>query len=182
MCANRSRAVDHRLSSCRTTLVLLRRRAAVQLRASRSWLPERVSPPFGEPLSHLVDLLGPQAVGRELGVRIEVDDRQHAGETLEDRSRPASLLTASSCPSSRKRPPNPPNRRPDAIPAALRRTAPAPMTSTNHFQQRPEQPEYPDPPVTRRFEPELADIHTCQRDAPGNRMPGSRAVLRLDFG
>jgi hypothetical protein len=50
------------------------------LRASRTRRAQQFGPPSGEALSHLLDLLGSQAVSRELGVRIDVDDCEHVGE------------------------------------------------------------------------------------------------------
>jgi hypothetical protein len=55
------------LSSGRTMLVPPRRKPSCTLRDSRAGLTEQFEPQLREPLSHLLDQLGWQAVRRELG-------------------------------------------------------------------------------------------------------------------
>lgn len=58
----------------------LANRLSCTLRAVRTWLLEQFGSPVGEPHSHLLDLLVLQPVGRELAIRIDVDDCEHVGE------------------------------------------------------------------------------------------------------
>ena len=58
-------------------------------------------------------------------------------------------------------------------------TAATPLTSTNHYQQRPRCPETPGLSQYKPFNPKSRNIHTCQKDAPDAGVGKSALALWL---